>query len=166
MMGHPDHFPHGSMRRKDREITSRPEIDGILTEGKVMHLALSDDNTPFLVPLFYAYDGSSVFFHSARVGTKIEILKKNSKVCFSVSLQEGVIQSDSACDFEAKHRTVIGVGTAHFIEDSAEKTAALDAIVARFTDKKFTFPPASLSHTAVIRIEIKSIKGKKHGYAT
>jgi nitroimidazol reductase NimA-like FMN-containing flavoprotein (pyridoxamine 5'-phosphate oxidase superfamily) len=156
--------PHGTMRRKEREITDRTEIDSIIYSSKVMHLALSDNNTPFLVPLFYAYDGTSLYFHSAKAGTKIEIIKRNNNVCFEITTDHGVIESDKACDFEAKHRTVIGFGKALFVESEEEKINALNRIVARFTDKKFEFPKANLNSTTVIRIEIDLLKGKKHGF--
>jgi nitroimidazol reductase NimA-like FMN-containing flavoprotein (pyridoxamine 5'-phosphate oxidase superfamily) len=154
---------HGAVRRKDRAITDRAEIDAILHEGKVLHLAMSHHDRPFLVPLFYAYDGEAIYFHSASQGTKIAILKENPQVCFEVSLNHGVIPDAKACDFEARHRTAIGMGRAVFIDDPAEKTRALDAIVSRFTEKKFAYPEPSLAQVTVIRIEIESIKGKKHG---
>lgn len=159
MSGH----PHGTMRRKEREITDRREIDEIIGLGKVMHLALSDNNLPFLVPVFYAYDGTSLYFHSAKAGTKIGILKRNNNVCFEISIDNGIVESDMACDFEAKHRTVIGFGKATFVESDEDKIQVLDRIVARFTDKKFEYPKGNLHATAVIRIDIDSIKGKKHG---
>jgi len=155
--------PHGNMRRKEREITDRKEIDEIIHLGKVMHLALSDNNLPFLVPVFYTYNGTFLYFHSAKAGTKIEIMKKNSNVCFEISIDHGIIENEIACDFEAKHRTVIGFGKAEFVENEDEKIAALDSIVAQFTDKKFEYPKGNLNATAVIRINILSIKGKKHG---
>ena len=156
--------PHGAMRRKDREITDRAEIDAIVRSAKVMHLALADNNIPFLVPVFYAYDGTALYFHSARVGTKIEIMKRNNNVCFEISVDHGVIESDMACDFEAKHRTVIGFGKAAFVEDEVEKIKALDMIVAQFSNKRFEYPKTNLNSAAVIRIDIESIKGKKHGF--
>jgi len=156
--------PHGPMRRKDREITDRAEIDAIIGQAKVLHLALADGDTPFLVPVFYAYDGGALYFHSAKSGTKIDILKRNNKVCFEISVDHGVIESDVACDFEARHRTVIGFGTADFVEDEAERIKALHLIVGRFTDKTFEFPKANLKATVVLRITIASIKGKKHGF--
>lgn len=159
MSGH----PHGTMRRKEREITDRREIDEIIGLGKVMHLALSDNNLPFLVPVFYAYDGTSLYFHSAKAGTKIGILKRNNNVCFEISIDNGIVESDMACDFEAKHRTVIGFGKAIFVESDEDKIQVLDRIVAQFTDKKFEYPKGNLHATAVIRIDIDSIKGKKHG---
>lgn len=160
----PEGHPHGAMRRKDREITDRLEIDTIIFSAHIMHLALSDNNIPFLVPLFYAYDGTALYFHSSRAGTKIEIIRRNNNVCFEISVDHGIIESGSPCDFEAKHRTVIGVGKAVFVENEAEKIKALDLIVANLSDKKFEYPKANLNRTAVIRIDIDSVKGKKHGF--
>ena len=151
------------MRRKEREITDIKEIDEIISLGKVMHLALSDNNLPFLIPVFYAYDGTSLYFHSAKAGTKIDILKRNNNVCFEISVDNGIVESDMACDFEAKHRTVIGFGKAQFVESEDDKITVLDRIVSQFTDKKFEYPKGNLHATAVIRIDIESIKGKKHG---
>ncbi len=161
---HPGH-PHGAMRRKDREITDRAAIDAVLTEGRLLHLALADDNIPFVVPVFYAYDHTGLFFHCARAGTKVRIMERNPRVSFVVSLDHGIVESDAACDFEARHRTVIGHGRAVFVTDEAAKIAALDRIVARFTPRHFDYPKANLAVTNVVRIEIASIKGKTHGLA-
>ena len=162
MQGSTDH-PHGLMRRKDREITDRTEIDEIIKATNLMHIALVDGDMPFLVPVFYAFDGTALYFHSAQAGSKIEILKRNNNVCFEISIDNGFIESEEPCDFEAKHRTVIGIGKAVFVEDTADKIKALDLIVAHFTEKKFEYPKTNLDRTAVIRIDIVSIKGKKHG---
>lgn len=157
--------PHGEMRRSDREITDRAEIDAILARGKLMRIALVDGDTPFLVPVFYSYNGLSLFFHSALSGSKIAILRRNPKVCFEVSIDHGIIEDQQACDFEARHRTVIGLGHAVFVQDEQDKIQALDRIVARFTEKRFEYPRSNLDRTAVIRIDIDSVKGKKHGFA-
>lgn len=156
-------FPHGPMRRKDREITDQSALEAILEAGTVLYLALCDEDTPFLVPVFYAYDGEALYFHGSRVGTKMSILKRNPKVCFAVSLDQGVIENENACDFEARHRTVVGLGRASLVEDEPAKIAALDRIVARFTQRQFDYPRASLAATAVVRIAVDSLKGKSHG---
>lgn len=156
--------PHGMMRRKDREITNRAEIDEIIRSANLMRIALVDGDLPFLVPVFYAFDGSALYFHSAQAGRKIDILKRNNVVCFEISVDNGIIESDEACDFEARHRTVIGLGKATFIESETEKITALDMIVGQFTARKFEYPKANLDRTAVIRIDINSVSGKKHGF--
>lgn len=102
MEGH----PHGAMRRKEREITDRAEIDTIRSWHQPMScispspMATYRSSFPSSLPI------TGPCFHSASAGTKIEILKRNPKVCFEVSQYQGVIESEQACDFEARHRTV------------------------------------------------------------
>lgn len=160
MSGH----PHGEMRRDEREITDLAEIDAILTQERVMHIALSCDDVPFLLPVFYVWDGSSIYFHSARAGSKIEIMKKNRAICFAISQFGGVVEDPLACNYEARHRTVIGLGKTYFVQDDAEKITMLHRLMARFSRKSFTFPAANLTATQVIRIDITSMKGKQHGF--
>lgn len=157
------HHPHGPMRRNEREITDRTEIDAIIRSEKLMHIALVDGDMPFMVPLFYAFDGTALYFHSARTGSKMEIIRRNNNVCFEISVDHGVITNDDACDFEARHRTVIGVGKAVEVKDEAEKIKALDLIVANFSEQTFCYPKTNLDRTVVVRIDISSLKGKKHG---
>jgi uncharacterized protein len=153
------------MRRRDREITDRAQIDAILADTTIMHLALADGDCPFVVPVFFAYDGQALYFHSARAGTKIDILRRNPRVCFEISVEQGYIPAEIACDFEARHRTAIGFGHATFIEDEAGKIAALNRIVARFSPTPFVFPKNNVTHTAVVRIDIDTLHGKAHGFA-
>ena len=112
----------------------------IIHAAKVMHLALADNNIPFLVPVFYAYDGTALYFHSAAAGTKIDIMKRNNNVCFEISIDHGIIESDTACDFEAQHRTVVGFGKAVIVTDEVEKLKALDGIVADSRTKSSNIP--------------------------
>lgn len=156
--------PHGAMRRAKREITDPAAIDGLLRQCRIMHLALADGDVPFLVPVYYGYDGKALYFHSARQGSKIAILQRNAKVCFEIGIEQGVVEAELACDFEARHKTVIGIGRAVFVEDAAARVAALNLIVAQFTDQQFAYPANNLRQTAVIRIDIDSMKGKQHGF--
>lgn len=157
--------PHGAMRREDREITDPAQLQQILSAGHLMHLALASADEPFVLPLFYAYDGEALYFHSARRGTKMALLARNPKVCFCISDYQGVIADNLACNFEARHSTVIGQGLCELIEDKAQKVAVLDRIVARFSDRHFDYPDASLTATSVVRIQIVAMKGKQHGIA-
>lgn len=160
----PPGHPHGEMRRDEREITDPAAIDAILTQERVMYIALSSDDVPFVLPVFYVWNGTSLYFHSARGGSKIEIMKKNPAICFAITHYGGVIEDELACNFEARHRTVIGLGSVSFVQDDAEKIAMLHQLMARFTEKTFTFPAANLTATQVIRIDVASMKGKQHGF--
>lgn len=163
MQDNPSSPVRGAMRRHEREITDRAEIDDILHRGRVMRIALVDGERPFLVPVFYAYDGQAVYFHSSKRGSKIEILGRNPNICFEVGLDHGIVEDEQACDFEARHRTVIGHGRAVFVTDPEEKVRALDRIVAGFSERKFAYTQGNVERTAVLRIDVDILKGKKHG---
>jgi uncharacterized protein len=154
---------HRPMRRKAREVTDFAEISGVLQREKLMHLAMSQNDVPFLVPVYFGWDGAALYFHSATAGSKINILQANPEVCFEVSTVAGFIEADEACDFEARHSTVIGFGRVTFLQDEAEKTRALDLIVARFTPKPFAYPKDNLAKTFVLRIDVHAMKCKQHG---
>lgn len=49
-------------------------------------------------------------------------MKKNPAICFAITHYGGIIEDELACNFEARHRTVIGLGTASFVQDDAEKS--------------------------------------------
>ena len=76
------------MRRKDREITDIRTITAILDRCKTACIAMTDGNLPYVVPLSYGYEIEEytliLYFHCAREGRKLDMLKSNNNVCFTV----------------------------------------------------------------------------------
>jgi hypothetical protein len=58
------------VRRKDREITDRAEIEAILNETLVCRIGLADDDGPYIVPLSFGYEDGAVYIHSAPEASK------------------------------------------------------------------------------------------------
>ena len=56
------------MRRTDKEIPSRGEIDAVIRGCQVCRIALALENEPYIVPVSFGYDGASLFFHTAGSG--------------------------------------------------------------------------------------------------
>ena len=50
------------MRRKDREITDLRQIEEILEEAQIVRVAMSDGDSPYVVPLNYGYEPGKLFF--------------------------------------------------------------------------------------------------------
>lgn len=73
-------------------------------------------------------------FHSAKAGSKIDILNKQSGLLCHFHTTR-CDESDLACNFEGKHKTVIGTGLAESFTEQ-EKIAVLDKIVGLFTTKR------------------------------
>jgi hypothetical protein len=87
------------MRRRDKEIKDPKILESILRKAAVCRLGLSEKNTPYIVPLNFGYRANCLYFHPAGEGRKINILKKNNRVCFEAELEVELIQAEKACDW-------------------------------------------------------------------
>ena len=62
------------MRRKDKEIKDKFEIETIINRAEVCRIGLSDDNMPYVIPVNYGYRNNCLYIHSASEGKKIDII--------------------------------------------------------------------------------------------
>jgi len=148
------------MRRKERRIEQRRELEQILEQGDVLYLALARDDEPYLVPLNYGYDGQDIYFHGAAQGLKMELLRRNPKVCFSVVVGMRIKPADKPCQWGVMGRSVVGFGRAVILDDEQEKIYALNQILSHYGGEGEPFGDKILAKTAVIRIQIDSLAGK------
>ncbi len=154
------------MQNKEREITDRKAIDDIIRRSRVCRLGLSDGDRPYIIPLCFGYRNGRLYFHTADRGLKIDILKKNPRICFEFDIDAEVIDGgEKACKFSMRYRSVIGFGRAFFIEDLPTKIEALDAIMEIYSEGEFEYPEKSVEKTTFIGIEIESMTGKMSGYS-
>jgi len=149
------------MRRKENEITEESAIEAIITKSLVCRLAVSDDNSPYIVPLCFGYRDRVLYFHGSLKGKKIDIIKKNQKVCFEFDINTEIVKAEDACHWSMKYRSVIGFGKAVLLEGLDEKRKALNIIMGQYSDRTFQFNDATLKKMGVIKVEIESMSGKQ-----
>ncbi|TFF99007.1 MAG: pyridoxamine 5'-phosphate oxidase family protein [Promethearchaeota archaeon] len=150
------------MRRKDKEIKDKKIITSIIQKAKVCRLALSNKNIPYIVPLNYGFQDNCIYFHSAKEGKKIDIIKQNNNVCFEIDLDFKLIPGKKACDFTASYISVVGFGKAEIVDDLEKKRDALNIIMKHYTGKNnYSFNEKSLKNTLIIKIKITDLSGKK-----
>ena len=151
------------MKRKDKQITGSKEIQSIIGRSVVCRLAMVSGSQPYVVPLCFGFEGNCLYFHCAKEGKKVEILKTNNNVCFEFDIDQEVIPADKACSFGMKYLSVIGFGKASFIDDEKEKQKALDIIMRQYSEKSWDFSNDFITHILVVKVEIDSITGKQSG---
>ena len=152
------------MRRKDKQIRDRDELIDILKNNSICRIALSEDNSPYIVPMNYGYRENRIFLHSAQAGKKIDILRKNNKICFEIDDSILIIPSDRACAFGTQYRSVIGFGEIFQLLEKEEKIEALKIIMQQHTNTRdWDFDSAGVEKIAVFEIRISSLTGKKSG---
>jgi len=150
------------MRRTDKEITNRREIDTILSKATICRIGLVGNNVAYIVPLNFGYKNNCLYFHSAPIGKKIELITKNNIVCFEVDIDYEIIDSGIPCEWSSKYASVIGYGKASFITDPSLKKDALNIIIDHYSPgTSYNFPTKNLHEVTIIKIEITQMTGKK-----
>lgn len=153
------------MRRKEKEIADKSDLDAIIRKAAVCRLAMSDGIQPYVVPLCFGYKDGTLYMHTAREGMKLDILKKNSRVCFEMDIDLDIVPGDRACDWGMHFRSVIGFGTALVIQDPSQKRNALDSIMAHYSEAaSHEYPEKIIDKIVIIKVDIESMTGKKSGY--
>jgi nitroimidazol reductase NimA-like FMN-containing flavoprotein (pyridoxamine 5'-phosphate oxidase superfamily) len=153
------------VRRKDREITDSDALKKVLKSTKYVTIALCMDNEPYLVSLSHGYDEtrSCLYFHCADEGKKLVYLKANSKVWGQAVQDYGVTDE---CDYA--YTSVHFKGTVTLIDDLSEKQHAMEVMVRQLSEKPeeklAKIKPEKLAKTAMGRIDINYLTGKKHQY--
>ena len=119
------------MRRKNCVISTET-AEKILREGDYGVLALSgDDGYPYAVPINYAVEGNKIYFHSAKVGHKIDAMKNNDKVSFCVVDKHEVI----AEDFTTHFTSAIAFGRIRIVDDNddPDKLRGLELLADKYS---------------------------------
>lgn len=152
---------HREMRRKDRQTTKEFAIS-LLQKCEYGILATSGkDNMPYAVPISYAYADDSIFLHCAVEGHKLDNIKANPKVSFTVVGNTNVLPDKFSTAFES---TVI-FGNAEILQDKEEKAKGLRALVEKYSpDFKIEgeeYINRAFDATCVVRINIEHITGKQ-----
>lgn len=153
------------MRRKDREVTDVKEIESILAGCKTANVAMIDEGAPYVVPLSYGYelaDGRlTLYFHSAKEGRKIDVLKRNPAVCFSIFEEGEPVHAQIPCNSGYYFSSVIGNGTAEFVKDIEEKKYALGKMFLQQAGERVDFTEAQADAVCVFKVVSEDFAGKR-----
>ena len=151
------------LTKRENRVTDPTEIIRILDTAKVLHLGLSVNDEPYVVPMNYGYtmeEGRLVLYlHSALRGKKLDMIRANPKVFFELETDLVPFEGKVACQYGLAYSSVMGRGTARIVEDVEEKKKAMSILMKTQTGKDFsfalrvsrTFPSPSYTHTHTTR---------------
>lgn len=74
------------LRRKKRAITDEEARELLATCKRGVFAVNGDDGYPYAIPVNYFFDAEhdKIYFHGAKAGHKVDALKRDDKVCFTV----------------------------------------------------------------------------------
>lgn len=151
------------MRRAEREVVDKAELERLLTEAPVMRLGMVDHGQPYVVPVNFAFANDIVWIHGAREGRKMDCLREQPRVCVEVDRLFHVTTGPKACsDWGSVYESVIGFGLAEIVEDVRVKSEGLRALMNKYSGREdWEFAHMSVDSCDVIRITFDTLTGKR-----
>lgn len=149
------------MRRQEKKIQDKSEMEEILKRGKIIRVAFAGSE-PYLLPFNYAYSDGKIYIHCAREGKKLGLIKNDPRVAFEVTDDIELKPGEVSCGYSFAFRCVLGKGTAEYTENNGEVIRGLDAIMfqqAGVTENKYR--PETLPKVGMIVITVNELSGKK-----
>ncbi len=147
-----------SLRRKEKERKDATFISQVLAKAEEIYIAFNTDGAPYVIPLNFVYIEGKLYFHCAREGYKLECIQKNPKVGFSTAVDIKVLPEDATTLF----KSIVGTGHMTYVEDTAEKGFALDALAIRYQAQcQIPAPASAIERTGILRLDIENICGKE-----
>ncbi|VBB05697.1 pyridoxamine 5'-phosphate oxidase [Lucifera butyrica] len=121
---------------------------------------LGDEDYPYAVPVSYVYFNEKIYFHSAKVGHKIDAISKNPKVSFSIIDEDTIVSEKYTTNF----RSVIIFGKARIVEGD-ERSKAFKVLVEKYSgdqpEKTRNEKIAGCMQSYIIAIDVEHITGKE-----
>ncbi|GAB4504367.1 MAG: 5-nitroimidazole antibiotic resistance protein NimA [Anaerolineales bacterium] len=164
------HQPPTAFQRLPEYTRNDDWIRAYLRTSRVAHIATLWDEQPFVTPTTFWFDEPKhrIIFHSNVAGRIRSNIERNPRVCLEASELGKLLPSNVALEFSLQYRSVMVFGTAHLLDDPAEKRAALYGLLQKYfpamtagkdyreiTDKE-------LRATSVYVIAIEAWSGKEN----
>lgn len=125
--------PRSTVRRlPGRGTHDRRRAEAILDEGIICHVAFAVDGQPYVLPMNYGRGGRWMYLHGHRESRLMRHLAAGADVCVSVTLVDGLVLAESACEHSVNYRSVVLFGKARAVDDDGERLEALRYITDHF----------------------------------
>ena len=141
---------------------SHEEMEKILREETIGYLGLSTDGIPYVVPLNYAYVEGKILFHCALTGKKLDYLRANPQVCFTVGRQLGkVVRHPQGATCHIDHDSVICYGMARIVEDVEARRNVLNTFNRCLQPDAEEITLETASRCYAVEIDIAEMTGRQ-----
>lgn len=142
-------------------IDDKANMEDILREETIGWLGMNSESGPYVIPLNYAYEDGRVVFHCAHEGLKLDLIRSNPEVCFSVGRQAGEIRrhADGVCHPDSE--SVLCFGRARILEDLPERASALTTFQRSFQPDAPPMSEEGAKGCGVVEIVIREMTGRR-----
>lgn len=151
------------MRRHDRQLGEEDAIK-VLQNGVYGVLATASNGQPYGVPISYGFDGAKfIYLHGASAGHKLDNLRQNPRVSFTVVGKAKVVPDRLTFEYES----AIVFGIAVEVKEDDEKRKGLRLLASKYSPGYEQAAEDSIARklraTTIICIQIEQVTGKGRG---
>lgn len=148
-----------TMRRSERQMNELEALELLKKSEYGILSTCGEENQPYGIPLSYVIIDRNIYFHCAGVGTKLDNIGVNDKVCFTVVGKTKVLQDQ----FSTEYESVVAFGRAiRLVEE--EKYEPLMEFIRKYSPEFIKegqlYIDKAKEKTTLIKIEIYSLSGK------
>src|SRR6478609_374848 len=102
-------------RLPEKAVTDRAVLDAILDEALVAHLAVTEGDQPFVLPMACARDGDRLLLHGSTGSRLMRTLASGAPTCATVTLVDGLVYARSAFESSMHYRSATILGRASVV---------------------------------------------------
>jgi uncharacterized protein len=151
-------------RPHERGRYDRAGAYAILDAAMICHIAYVVDGQPYCTPTAFWRVGDHLYWHGSSASRMLRSQRGGSPVCLTVTHLDSLVLARCGFNHSVDYRSMMCFGTAHMVDDPAEKSAALDRMIDRFyPDRAATLRTSAdleLKATTVIGITIEQESAK------
>ncbi len=156
------------MRRSERAVTLRADILRVLDSCAVMHLGLSKDGLPYVVPLNFGWEETDgqlfIYFHGAGSGKKHDWISGGANCFAAFTAGCDIASGPGVCDWTANFASVMVSGHVRPLDDDEQKMHGLDLVMRHCGfEGQPHYSPSSLKAAQVWQIKALEVTGKQRG---
>ena len=152
--------PSRTTIRRLPELAShdRTMLHHIVDDAYVCHIAFGDGQNTHCIPTAHWRRGDALYIHGSNGSRMIKALSAGAQACVAMTLLDGLVLARSAFNHSMNYRSAVIYGQFDVIDSSAEKRAALDALMDKIAPgRKHEARPGNskeLDATRVLRISM------------
>jgi uncharacterized protein len=152
------------LREPQRGVYDREEIYKILDEGFVCHVGFTAEEQTFVIPTMYARIRDAVYFHGSSASRMLRGVSAGLNVCLTVTLTDGLVLARSVFNHSMNYRSVVVLGNASLVDESAEKWEALHAFTEKILPGRWDDArqpnEKELRATSILRLPLTEVSAK------
>ena len=147
----------------------RATVEAVLDRGLMAHVAFTDGDQPYCIPMLYTRAGQVVYIHGSTGSRAVRTLAGGVPACLTVTRLDGIVLARSVLEHSANYESVVVLGRFRPVEDPAERLAAFEAFTEKLLPGRWgearTPNRKELSATVILALPIEeaSVKARSGG---